>query len=329
MKMLIQIVVVALVVGGLSAAGSLYLLQRAEKTSSEAAATEVASDQPTTHDASTPNEGTDDGSDHVAEASPVVVKVELSPSVADSEQMILEPPAGVRPPFSPDSDEAGLLINELRARAASTSNQERQLFERQEALQLIFDDLRVEQLNSSQIRQRILDATNHSMRVVDEARRATETERSAIRESQNEVLRKTDEQFQTLRREKEMAVQGAEDAMKAARSEQEELRKQLEDLRKPPDIRDRSGSPEQNGNLKKMATLLDGMSPENSANILQQLVKSRRIEAVVVLLNAMKPRLSSKVLSTITEADPVLAANLTERLKRFKLEGETPAESTK
>ena len=83
-------------------------------------------------------------------------------------------------------------------------------------------------------------------------------------------------------------------------------------------VTDTSGTLEENANLKKLAAVYDTMPSENTAKVFQQLVKNNKTAAVVSLLNAMKERQASKVLALISEADPVLAADLTERLKRLK-----------
>ena len=166
MKMLIQIVVVALIAGGLSAAGSHFLNPWLnpwlEKFSPSVAATDPSADATHTDDPSAPTDGSAEGAAPETEATALAVEVISPPAATAFEPLDLEPPVAIRPPFSPESDEAGILINELRARAASASNQERRLSERQEALELIFDDFRVEQINSAKIRQRIFDAMNQS-----------------------------------------------------------------------------------------------------------------------------------------------------------------------
>ena len=296
-----------------------------------------------TEDAEAPPQELLDTANATVATSPLAVEVKAPKSAMISEPLMLEPPVAVRPPFAPDSDEAGQLINELRSRAALSSELDRRRSEREDVLELILDDFRVEQAKSAKICQRILGATSQSMQTVDEARRTTLAERNAIQESQEEFQRRmngeiqklrrekelADEELQTLRRDKETAALSAEDAMKAARSDNDLLKKQLDELSKPAAMGDTSGAAGQNGNLKKIANVLDGMPAENSAKILQQMVKDQKIEAVVVLLNAMKPRMSSKVLSTISDEDAELAADLTERLKRFKLEGDTSGGQTK
>ena len=245
------------------------------------------------------------------------------------EKQSFGPPVAVRPPFDADGDEAGDLIKKLRVRAATASRQERRVMNREEAMKLIVDDLRMEQVNSAKLRKKLLDETNQTLRSVDDARRATESERVSIYEEQSEARRLADEQIQDLRREKDEAIRTAEEAMKAVREEQEVLKKQLDAIRKPAVVPDRSGSPEETTNLKRMVGVVDSMPPEDTARILQELVEKGRIEAVVAVLNAMKSRQSAKVLSAITASKPTLAADLVDRLKRIKKDGELPAESAK
>ena len=106
------------------------------------------------------------------------------------------------------------------------------------------------------------------------------------------------------------------------------MKRQLEELRKPGG-RDKSGSPEETANLKKMVGVVDSMPPEDTAKILQELVEQGKIDAVVAVLDTMKPRQSAKVLSAITENDPILAADLVDRLKKLKKAATPPTEPAK
>jgi hypothetical protein len=98
------------------------------------------------------------------------------------------------------------------------------------------------------------------------------------------------------------------------------LKRQLDELRKPAEDRDLSGSPEQSTNLKKVAAIMNATAAESTAAILQQMVLDKKTEAVVAILNSMQERKSAKALSTIAETDPKLAAHLSDRLKRFKID---------
>jgi len=299
MKSLIQIVLVALVMGGVSAAGSFYWKQwfappipAVSPTETEAApnAGVEAGEQP--HEADPSH---NDSGEHTTAANHAVPPEPKHSAPAVAEHVTeppYVPPVAARPPYVAEGDEAGQLITALRARVKAVDEAEVRLAERQSALKLIFDDLRSEQISATKIRQLVLDELGESSRLVDESLQSRRADDAALR---------------------------------AARDEQESLRKQLETLRQSAPkvhdaagITDTSGSLEENANLKKLAAVYDTMPPENTAKVFQQLVKNSRTAAVVSLLNAMKERPTAKVLALISEADPVLAADLTERLKRLK-----------
>lgn len=324
-KSLIEVGVVALVVGGLSAAGSFYWQQTHKMAAAEVVAPSPTEEKPPEQKLDTVD-ATDGNSELKTDEPPG--HSEDPKVVQKTDSAIFGPPVAARPPFDPTGDEAGELINKLRTRAATASRHERRVADREEVMKLIVDDLRVEQANSAKMRQRILQETNQSLRTIDEARRQTESERIAIQNEQVEVRRNADEKIEEIRREKDQAAQSAEEALKAVREEQEEMKKQLDELRDPR-RRDKSGSPEETTNLKKMVGVVDSMPPEDTAKILQELVQEGKTEAVVAVLDAMKPRQSAKVLSVITENDPILAADLVDRLKKLKKAGAQPAEPVK
>ena len=316
MKLLIQIVVVGLLAGGLAAAGSFYWDQQQRKTATNLAGGE-------TQDGS-PSDVGHDGSDPSSMEAAKKSLSDFTPSEADTSEMESEEepidlPVGARPPFDPTSEEAAGLINSLRQKVITTADRERRFSERQSALRLVFDDLRQEQSKTAQIRQRLSDELSRSIKSIEVARQNTEADRVAVHAELDETRHATEQKIETLRREKDEALQAIEGTLKTALNEQNALRQQLAELKKPKEVRDRSGLPEENLNLEKMADLYDQMPPENTAKILQEMVQNQRTEAVVVLLNAMKPRLAAKTLSAISDTKPALAADLSERLKRLKL----------
>ena len=63
----------------------------------------------------------------------------------------------------------------------------------------------------------------------------------------------------------------------------------------------------------------------NVAKVVEQLVKTNKTDAVVSLLNVMKDRQTAKVLGLITETNPQLAAELSDRIKRLKSATAKPA----
>lgn len=345
MKTLIQIVVVALLFGGLAAGGSIYLQRQLAQGATESASEKPAGDEhPPTEttatdqtvdehaakpDAEKDNSGHDDkesgdthdATGHDTDGKPAVpIEEELAvaeprksldaPGPDDHDQSAhaaeipVEAPVAVRPPYAPEGDEAGALINLLRQRSRIASETEKQLAERQEAMQLIFEDLRSEQARTLKIRQRLALELKESQHAIDMALLGIETDRAA------------------MQRELSQAKQASDDAVRAAIAERDSLQKQLTDA-KSPNKNDGSGAidpgaPEDNANLKKMAAVFDGMPAENVAKVFEQLVKNKRINAVVSLINAMKDRNAAKVLGVISDTNPELAADLTDRVKRLK-----------
>lgn len=338
MKSLIQMALVALIVGGASAGGSFYWQLKNAKAAKPETPVESTDKDPehATEETTEPDE--ESKPEAVAENDPIPPQEDLLPELTSERtlQSTFGPPVAIRPPYDPHGDEAGDLIHRLRARAASTSRQEQRLSEREDAMQLIFEDLRVEQTNSANLRKKVLDEINQNVKELGQTRKATEAERAAIQKRQVQERRQnqaqldrmrieSDDALDSLRREKESELQSAADDLKSAQQAQEELRKQIEDLKKPPVVKDLSGSPEATVNLKKMIAVVDTLPPEDTAKILEEMVQKGRTEAVIAILNAMKPRQSAKVLTAITEKQPALAADLVERLKRFKKDDAAPA----
>ena len=338
MKLLIQIVLVALIIGGLSAGGSFYWQQKMAKSA-------VIAPKPDDEHDPDSDEGveTSEEAEHAKEASVVAdvepVVEEPAPEPPKPKPIAIPesfgPPAAIRPPYDPNADEAGELISRLRARAVSTSKQERRVMEREEAMKMIIEDLRMVQSDAARLRKRMLEEADMSLTAAENLRklveaeradnlRATEEERTRIQEELEEERKVADDQIEALRREKEAAVVAAEEALKAAREEQEVLKQQLDAIRNPPPAIDRSGSPEETANLKKLSSVMNSMPADSTSKVLVELVEKGRTEAVVALLNAMKPRQSAEVISTISELKPQLAADLVERLKRLKKESANP-----
>lgn len=344
MKMLIQIVLVALVVGGLSAGGSYYYHQKfrkpepvaekpdeeekseadeadmlAEEDSEDEPITTAKLDQPTpTEEPQTP----ESSSDTVAETKPEPI---------DDEPLSVRfgPPAGIRPPWNINGDEAGDLINDLRNRAVAATRQERRLAEREEAMKLIVDDLSFEQKRAKAMRKRLVAEANRAVKVAEETQRATALEREAIyraskaerdkmREEQSEVQRDAELKIEIMQRDKEEAIDAAERAMKMAQEQLEDVKKQLDETRKPPEARDRSASPEETANVQKLISVIEKMSDDIASQALQGFVDTGRTEAVILILNGLQPKKAAKILALIQEEKPETAADLLVRLKNFK-----------
>jgi len=337
MKLLVQILMVALIAGGLSAGGSFYFQQQLAKQVAAAVDARVSTevkdaiakqaDSANSKDGE-PGEAADGQSDEL-----VMNDADLNTEQTELAKLP-EPPAAIRPSWDEHGDDAGALINKLRARANATSHQERRMLERELMMNLVVNDMRFEQANSARMRKRFLEEAKQAIRVVDAIKRSTAAERAALQsatesdrakllEEKNEHQRITDEQIESVRREKEEAIKAAEDARKVMLQEQEDLRKQLEALRNPPPPVDESGSPEETSNLKKLVERLDAMPAEKTGEILQELVKKGGTAGAVAILNAMNARQSAKVIAAILETNLEMGADLVERLKRLKKEGES------
>lgn len=349
MKTLIQLVAVALAFGGLSAAATVFLTP----TVTPASASSDVNPGPSTpavaanhaenehRDLEATDAGDEPDESRHSDSGDSVVK---SPEHVDESVLAAaEPPRGhhsdvphtgpadathaetggtatdrpearvaVRPPYTPEGDEAGGLINLLRERSRIATQTERKLAERQDAMQMIFDDLRAEQARTLKIRQRLTNELNLSRLAVDAALLAVDAERTALQKSMAE------------------SRQAADAAVRSANEERDKLKAQL-DKSAAATERDANssavegGSPEDNANLKKMAAVFDSMPAENVAKVFDQLVKNKRMPSVVALLNAMKDRQSAKVLTVITDSNPELAAELSDRLKRLKSTSDSQA----
>lgn len=339
MKLLIQIVLVALIVGGASAGGSYYwhlthpkLVAAAEESASdeEEVAKQDDSAMPTIPD--TLADEDPHNPPPVAEVKEPVKTAQAEPQFELGEapsESNFGPPVGVRPPWNQYGDEAGELINQLRNRAASTSRRERRIADREDVMNLIFDDLRVEQVNSAKLRRRIAEETNQAFRRAEDARRANAAERSAIyrateaerakfRQEQLDERRLADEQIQDLVREKEAAIDAAEAAVRAIREEQEDLKRQLEEARKPPEVVDDSGSEQETVNIKKLITLYDKMPADSVVSSLEEFVEKGQIDSVIAILDGMNPKKTTEVVVLMQKSQPTVVNNLLERLRRFK-----------
>src|SRR5579871_1055984 len=195
MKTLIQLVVVALIFGGLSAGGTIFLQQRnaapivsgadaaAAKTPAAADGTASTADADSSDSNSSTGDAVTQSAENGAKQSATSSEEEnllgaaepsrhLSGTQSESLRSANEPdhgvsihghdsvhgeaPVAVRPPYVPEGDEAGTLINVLRDRARDASERERQISQRQDAIKLIFDDLRAEQAQALKLRQQLL-----------------------------------------------------------------------------------------------------------------------------------------------------------------------------
>lgn len=381
MKSLIQIVLVALVVGGISAGGSFYWKSRlalpiaktsdatsytadgesnegitkgneAPKAAEEGARDSVSNPEPDANTIATVMvESANKSASPAPKQKPTVDAVktesttlrnkdELGDNQVKSEPPYI-PPVAARPPYAPEGDEAGRLIVALRARVDAVGAAERQLTERESVMKLIFDDLRSEQIIATRLRQRVIDEVDESNRFVNQSLEARKAEQESLAAAvqEKEGLQTEVEKMRPLIEDRERATKELE-KLRPIAEEHDRLQKELEKLRAAASeldqLRKKTGNSDASGagtasdstesdvpsepspNLKKTAAIYDTMPPENTAKVIQQLVKNNRTQSAVALLNAMKERPTSKVLSTIAESDPMLAADLTERLKRMQ-----------
>jgi len=74
---------------------------------------------------------------------------------------------------------------------------------------------------------------------------------------------------------------------------------------------------------------VDSMPPEETSKIIQEFVKRNRTAGAIAVLNAMNARKRGAVISAITDSDPAMAAELAERLKRFKKDENPATKATK
>ncbi len=196
-----------------------------------------------------------------------------------------EPPVAVRPPYVEGMDETSQLVVSLNQRLRATHDKELKLNERQEALKLIFSDIRTEQVEINKLRQEADNELDKSSQSVREAMKAAQGERDLLRQELDSLRSPT----------KSDAATPDDQATPTS----------------PPSKIDSDPAA-----LKRLGVIYDSMPAEVVAEVLQQLTKQNRDAAVVEILKSMKDRQAAKVLATIAAADPAKAASLTELLKR-------------
>lgn len=267
MKTVIQIFLVTLFVGGASAAATLFwqkqqselqtAIERAEAAEAKAA------ENPLAALAKKPMEQFDTR-DESAEEAP-------------------EPPVAVRPPYVEGMDETSQLVVSLNQQLRETRDTERKLQERQEALKLIFADIRTEQAETNKLRQEADNELGKSSQSVRDAMKAAQEERNLLRR-----------ELESLR----SSLPKSDDPTADGES------------KPPPKIESDPAT------LKRLGAIYDSMPAEVVAEVLQQLSKQGRDSDAVQILQTMKDRQAAKVLATIGTADAAKAATLTEKLKR-------------
>ena len=269
MKTVIQLVLVTLLFGGISASATWYW----QKQQSELQSAIQRAEQAETKAAESPLSA--------LEKPKVDPDAEVEPAEAPA-----DPPVAVRPSYVEGVDETSQLVVSLNQRLRATQDKERNLNERQEALKLIFADIRSEQAEINKRRQEANDELGKSSQSVREEMKAMQDERDQLRQ-ELDSLRPTPSKTDN-------AASGSESAATDASSK----------ISSDPAM------------LKRLGAIYDSMPAEVVAEVLQQLAKQGRDAIVVQLLQNMKDRQAAKVLATIAASDPAKAASLTELLKR-------------
>jgi len=78
--------------------------------------------------------------------------------------------------------------------------------------------------------------------------------------------------------------------------------------------------------IRQLATMVEGMPPENAARLIQHMADSGSLDTAVKILAAMKERSAAKVLSEIQ--DPSIATQLFDRVRGLKKPAPPPSSSS-
>lgn len=285
MKTVLQIILVAALFGGASAGGTIFwrkhqaelqsALQRAEAAEAKATENPLAAlekpPEPTT------------------------------PAEPQSEEDVPELPVAVRPPYVEGADEASQLVVSLNQRLRATQEKEQRLFDRQEALKLIFADIRSEQVELNKLQRTIGEELNKSSESVRESLKAAQSERDLLRQ-----------ELESLRTPPTKVDSNATDASPPTPADPTNANSaDGANLENPKDAA--TSNP---ATLKRLGAIYDSMPSEVVAEVLQQLTKSGRESAAIQILQTMKDRQAAKVLGNIGAADAAQAASLTQKLQR-------------
>jgi flagellar motility protein MotE (MotC chaperone) len=98
-------------------------------------------------------------------------------------------------------------------------------------------------------------------------------------------------------------------------AELETIRKQLARERSEFDDRTRPAQEAAQGNLKKIASMYDGMDPEDAAQNIEKLVVKGQVDVAASILTLMNTRKSPAVLAEVSKIDPNLAIQLVDRIR--------------
>jgi len=124
-----------------------------------------------------------------------------------------------------------------------------------------------------------------------------------VRQQNERVQRETRDLLETLRRER-AALDEMVERFNKERAAFEEMRGL---------IAERETSEQFRSTLK----VLEGLKPREATDVLQALIETGKIEQTVAYMNAMSTRNASRVMAEFRARDPMLTADLLERLRVF------------
>ena len=154
MKTAIQLLLVMLLFGGTSAAATHFWQKHQAELKAAIKRAEVAEAKANEN----PLEGLEKPKEEPHKPDAELEPVEEKP----------EPPVAVRPPFVEGVDERSQLVVSLNQRLRATHEKERRLEGRETAMQLIFSDVRTEQVEVNKLRQQLNEELAKSSQTVQE-----------------------------------------------------------------------------------------------------------------------------------------------------------------
>lgn len=284
MKTMIQLVLVMALFGGAAAGGTFYWqkFQTELKAANERA--EVAEAKA--------------AEDPLRELQKPTEPEPVAETHKEDEKPVVEPPVAARPPYVEGVDETSQLVIALNQRLRVTQEKEQKLDERQEALKLIFADVRAEQAAINKLRQQVSDEFQKSSQSAQDALKSTQAERDLLREELKNL--KTVPAPSDAPGSDPQSPTSPDAAAPNSSSKKSESTKTETDP----------------ATLKRLGAIYDSMPADVVAEVLLQLTKQGRDSVVVEILQSMKDRQAAKVLAAIGADDAAKAATLTEQLKQ-------------
>lgn len=85
-------------------------------------------------------------------------------------------------------------------------------------------------------------------------------------------------------------------------------------------MRDRLTQLQKSEQFEKTVRMYESLKPDQSRSMMASLIQQGQTEQVIAYLDAMQARTSSRVISEFQKEDPVMAANLLERLRTLGVE---------